>query len=383
MLYLQLNVNFINMRTSGFKIFKIFEIDIHIDYSWLVIFGLVFWIFSINYYPALLPDKQPLIYLILGATTAVLFFSSALLHEIAHSLVSIKNNIKVNRITLFLFGGVAELFEEPKNPSSEFKIASAGPAISIFLGLLFYLLSIAFKEQLTASLLFSTLFQTNMLLAIFNLLPGFPLDGGRILRSILWGATKNIKLATKIASNIGRFIALTMVAFGIFQIIFSGFFSGFWMVFIGLFLYQAAAQSYMELLINEALKKETVENIIRKNTITVKPQLSINELLTEYFLKYKSESFPVIQNDEIIGLVTLKDLQKHNQNELANARVWDYMRRFPYNLFVKVDDQAVKALRLMLSSNINFIPVKDEEGKLKGLLTLEDIADYLNEKKVI
>lgn len=374
------------MRNGGFKLARIYGIEIFIDYSWLVIFLLILWLFTYVYYPTLFPEFSNTTDLMLGFLTAILFFSSALLHELAHSVVSIKNGLNVKRITLFLFGGIAELFDEPKDAKSEFKIAVAGPATSIILAILFYLLSKVFSiyfYYMPAIALCLTLFEVNMILAIFNLLPGFPLDGGRIMRSIYWFFRKDLHAATKVASNGGKIIAFLLIILGIIQILGTGFVSGIWLILVGLFLYRAAGQSYLELLINDALREIDIEKIMRKNVVFVTPSISINELMSDYFLKYNSMSFPVIQQDDVVGLVSLKDVRKKSSEELIDTHVWDLMKSFPHNLNLSPQDKAISALKMMLMEDISFIPVKNKEGKLLGLVTLEGIADYLNEQKII
>lgn len=382
---IETNIKRTIMSSRGFRLGKINTIEIYMDYSWILIFILVIWILAAQYFPVEFPGMSKIGYLSLGIITAILFFLSAFLHELAHSIVAIKNNVKIRRITLFLFGGMSELFEEPSEADKEFKISIAGPTTSILLALLFSIiwnLSDRFIHYSPLTAVASTLFQVNVILAIFNLLPGFPLDGGRILRSIIWVITKDLKRATLIATTSGKIIALAIIFFGILQIIITGMWGGIWLILIGLFLNQTAGQSYMELEIREALKGLTVGNLTTSKIMTLAPNLSIDDALAEYFIRYASMSFPVVENDKVVGLISLNDIRSKVSELSETNRVSDVMRPYPSKLTISPEEKAIKALKIMIDKDISFIPVI-AENKMIGMITLESVADYLNEREVI
>ena len=373
------------MRSNGIKIGKIFGIEIFIDYSWFFVFVLITWLLATKFYPTFNPNSSLWLNLFLGLITSLLFFSSTLIHELAHSVIANGNGLKVNKITLFLFGGIAELFEEPLNAKVEFKVAIAGPLTSIFLALLFFLAYLFIKDNaylLSLILLTSTLAQINLLLAIFNLLPGFPLDGGRILRSIIWSINKDLKESTRIATVAGRAVSLAIIFTGVLRVITTDFFGGIWLVLIGLFLYQAAGQSYLELLIRTALEKVRVGEIMNKNIITVSPFLTVNDLIEEYFLKYNYTALPVVVDNAVVGIVSLDDVRGNAEEMDETTRVHEVMKRFETNIFLSKEDEVLQALKKMIASKINFVSVRDND-RLVGILTIDDIAKYLSDKKVI
>lgn len=228
------------------KLFKIFGVEITIDYSWFWIFFLVFWSFSFSILPALKSGLSLKIYLPVGLLATLLFFASILAHELAHTLVAIRNNININKITLFLFGGVSNLTSEPKTPLVEIKMAAAGPAASVIIGIVLILIS-ALSPLTTQSnillIMLNTIGTLNLGLAIFNLLPGFPLDGGRILRALLWRKTNNFKAATRSAALSGQVLGIFIIAAGFVQFLFTGLIGSLWLSLIGFFLYSAAKVS--------------------------------------------------------------------------------------------------------------------------------------------
>lgn len=373
------------MRISGIKIGKLFGIEIFLDYSWFFIFALMTWALSTEYFPSLNQAVSLTNNIILGALTALFLFASALIHELLHSLTAKRNGLEVNRITLFLFGGIAELFEEPKNAKSEFKIALAGPLTSFILAGIFWVIFLLTKSHnglFNITVIASALAQINFLLGAFNLLPGFPLDGGRILRSIAWHYTKNLKRATQIASDSGKTIAVIVVIFGVIRIIATDTFTGTWLILIGLFLYQAAGQGYMELLIRFALEDIEIKELMNKNVLSISPYLSINELIEEYFLKLNCDTLPVIKDDKVVGIISLLEIRKKSAELTEDSRVYEVMKAFKPNIYLKEKDRAIEALKLMVSHNINFISIVDGD-RLAGILTVDDIAKYLANKKII
>lgn len=369
---------------NGFRIGKLFGIEIFIDYSWFIIFLLITWLFSMSFFPNFFPQFGVATNIFLGVVTSLLFFTSALTHEFMHSLVAKKYGIEVRKITLFLFGGVAEIFEEPNMPSTEFKIAFAGPATSLLLAGIFWIFSYLFSSIYVIDTLFalsSTLYKANFILAIFNLLPGFPLDGGRIFRSIIWYFSKNLILATKIASSTGKFMAILLIVYGVYEIFAFGFFGGLWLVLIGVFLYQAASQSYLELIINENLKHKDVKEFMIRNFPYTEKTTKVDDLINEHFLRNNLERVPVVEGNNIVGTVSLNDIRKIDFKDSEN-KVEDFMKNYPSDIKINENESALNALKLIIRNNLMFVPVISGT-KISGIVTLERIARYLNEQRVI
>ena len=364
------------MRNS-WRLGKIFGIEIYIDSSWLIIFALVTWTLAGQYFPSQNPNWPLLLNWFLGVIASILFFASVLAHELSHSLVAIHQGGKVRNITLFIFGGVAQIAEEPDKPLKEFLIAFAGPLASIAIGIISGIAWLFIHEiSLPLASIFRYLGIINIALAVFNLIPGFPLDGGRILRATIWGFTKNLKLATRIASFSGKLLSFLLIIWGI-RLIFSGLtLNGIWMIFIGWFLYNAATSSYRHLLIKDALREVKVEDLMITNFDTVPPDLSIQKLVDEFILRHRDRGFLVIEGGLVQGIVCLDDIKKMPRERWANTTIREIM--ITKNQLEKVSpgDDAGVALSKLTSKNIHQIPVV-QENRVKGILRRNDILNYL------
>jgi Zn-dependent protease len=356
---------------------KIFGIKIYIDSSWLIIFALVTWTLAGQYFPSQNQNWPLLLNWFLGITASLLFFASVLTHELSHSLVAIHQGGKVRNITLFIFGGVAQIGEEPDKPLKEFIIAFAGPLASIAIGIISGAIWWFFHEvSLPLASIFRYLAIINIALAVFNLIPGFPLDGGRILRATIWGFTKNLKLATRIASISGKVVAFLLILWGT-RLIFSGLIlNGIWMIFIGWFLYNAATSSYRHLLVKDALREVRVEDLMITNFDTVPPGLSIQQLVDDYILRHRDRGFLVIEGGLVQGIVCLEDVKKMPKERWGNTTIKDIM--ITKNQLEKVSpgDDAGVVLAKLTAKNIHQIPVV-QENRVKGILRRNDILNYL------
>lgn len=309
---------------KGLKIGKVFGIDIEIHPSWFIIFGLVVWLFAGNYLPETVPGQSLASYWIFGFVTAVVFFFSVLFHELAHSLMGRRFKIIIRRITLFIFGGVAQMENGAESPKAEFFMAAAGPASSLFLaGIFLGLMQIGGNVFPALALAgFYWLAFLNAMLAVFNLIPGFPLDGGRVFRAILWHFFKNELKATKIASYGGRVSGIIFILGGVFLFVFSGdFFSLIWLGFIGLFLFMVAKQSYQQLVIQKILGRTKVKEIMEREIPAepgvINPEMACSpedDLKTVYErmtrLPRKSAlyfiEFDVVENGGIVGRINIQ-----------------------------------------------------------------------------
>ncbi|MBI5043702.1 MAG: site-2 protease family protein, partial [Nitrospirae bacterium] len=248
------------MFRNSIKLGTILGITIRLDYSWFIIFFLITWSLSAHRLPLLYPDWPQITYWTIGIITSILFFTSVLIHEMAHSLVARKHGIPVNNITLFIFGGAAQITQEPKQAKDEFMMAFAGPAASLVLSAIFWILYLLLRSlSEPIATIFSWLGSINLMLAIFNFIPGFPLDGGRVLRAIVWGATQDFARATQIAAAIGRGIAFLFIFIGIWMIFGGNWVNGLWIAFIGWFLENAATTSYRQVALKDMLQGHTVK----------------------------------------------------------------------------------------------------------------------------
>lgn len=361
---------------GAWKIGTIMGIPIRVHFTWFIVFGLITWSLSTFYFPKAAPDLPAVSYWIKGALAALLLFVSVAFHELAHSIVARKYKLSIESITLFIFGGVAQMKGEPPHPRAEFRIAIAGPISSFLLSALFFLLYM--NTVGGARALFSYLAQINLILGVFNLIPGFPMDGGRVLRSAIWSKTKNFFYATQKASSIGRKIALFFIFFGIFSL-FTRMSGGLWLMLIGWFLYTAAQASYQQSTLQENLSGIKVKDIMVRDIVSLSPQISIDEAVNTYFLKYGYGGFPVIDGGKFLGIVTLKEIKEVPRENWSRVKVSDAF--VPHNTRWEVapEEDIMKALELMITEDKGRIAVTKEEGII-GLITRNGIARYVQIK---
>ena len=367
---------------KGIKLFKVFGIQISLNYSWFIIFGLIAWSLAQGYFPQMRPDLPLITYWLMGLITALLLFLSVLLHELSHSYVALASGIEIKGITLFIFGGLARISREPPDARTEFKIAIAGPATSLALALVFWLSSRGIDFLMPGSVIssiFYYLFLINGILVVFNLIPGFPLDGGRLLRAYIWNRTDNLKEATRIASRVGKWFALLLIFAGFANIITGRLLNGIWFVFIGMFLRQAAAESYQVVVLQHSLEGVKVRDLMTSNVIAVDEGLSVAELVEGYFFKYRYTSFPVVSGEELRGIITLKVVKKLPREEWAYKQVRDIMSGVFSDAVLHPDESAVDALRKMTTEERGRLPVV-EGGRLKGILARNDIMSLFKVK---
>jgi Zn-dependent protease/predicted transcriptional regulator len=365
------------MMSNSWRLGKIFGIEIHIDASWFIIFILVTWTLAGQYFPSQNPTWSPPLNWSLGIIASILFFASVLAHELSHSLVAIQQGEKVRNITLFIFGGVAQIGAEPDTPRKEFLIALVGPltsiAISIVSGMVWWLSREISTPVASIARYLSII---NGMLAFFNLIPGFPLDGGRMVRSLIWGVSKNLKLATQVASFSGKVVAFLLILWGVKQI-FSGLtLNGIWMIFIGWFLYTAAVSSYRHLLFKDALREVKVEDLMITNFETVPPHITIQQLVDDYLLRHRDRGFLVVENGLVQGIICLHDVKNTPRERWSTTTIKEIM--IPKDQLEKVSpgDDASMALEKLSAKNIHQIPVV-QENRVKGLLRRNDIINYL------
>jgi Zn-dependent protease len=382
---------------SGFSIGRIFGIRIFIDWSWLFIFLLVTWNLAGALFPSLHPEWSLGLRLLMGVLASVLFFASVLAHELAHSLMARARGLPVRRITLFIFGGVSNIEREPDTPLSEFLIAVVGPLTSLALGVLFLFIGQSSIGEMAAtsgladffsrldplSTLLLWLGPVNIILGLFNLIPGFPLDGGRVLRSILWAITDNLRRATRWATLVGQAIAWLFILAGIamifgLQIPFfgTGFVSGLWLAFIGWFLNNAATQSYQQVMVEDMLEGVRVSRLMKTSTPAVPPGARVSDLVDHYVMGTDERAFPVVQGDRLLGLVCLEDIRKVARTDWDTVSVENIMTPADQLDIVTPQEDASEALQKLARRDVRQMPVV-QDGRLVGMLRRRDILRWL------
>lgn len=385
------------MLDGGFKLGKIFGIELRLDKSWILIFLLVTWNLAGGVFPTIHPDWSASLSWIIGITASLLFFVSVLVHELAHSLIAKSRGLKVSRIVLFLFGGVSDLEQEPDSPKTEFLVAIVGPFTSLAIGIL--CLSWAGRlpldpnglGEVTINLsqagpiptMLVWLGSVNILLAAFNSIPGFPLDGGRVLRSLLWGISKNLHMATRIASGMGQILALFFIGSGFAMVLGAqvpilggGLLNGLWLVVIGWFLNNAAEQGYEQTVMQSLLQKIPVSRLMRSDATKISPALSVSNLINKHVLKKEENAFPVVKNGHLAGLVCVDNLRDLPQADWKSTKVANIMIPAKDIDTTVPEESASNALSKIEHTKACQIAVL-KKGKVVGLLSRREIELWL------
>ncbi len=364
---------------NSFGIGKIKGIQLEVNISWFIVFGLLTFMLATSYFPEMYPNWGPALRWTLAGIIALLLFGSVLLHELSHSLVSIHLGIKVDKISLFIFGGIAQMEREPDEPKKELKIAIAGPAMSLFLSFLFMILAfilVLLKAPEPVIAAADYIFSMNLMLALFNLVPAFPMDGGRILRALIWHFTGKLHYATKIASSIGGKFGYFLILLGIILMLTGNYINGIWLVFIGWFINQASQSSYKNTIISDIFSKIRVREFMTDKVIAVDNIISVRELVDKYFYKYKFPSFPVKMNEEIIGIVTAESVKKIPQESWDQMTVASIITSLEDNLIVSPEDIVSDVMTKLFSNAIGRVLVMDQD-KLIGIVSRTDILNYI------
>lgn len=367
---------------KGIKLFSVFGIRIYIDYTWFIVFVLVAWSLAYGYYPTKIEDAPLATYLALGIFSSLMLFACVLIHELSHSVVSNNLGIEIKSITLFIFGGVAELTREPDEPGKEFKIAIAGPIASLALAFIFKVfeyLSRTSELGAVPTAFFELIATVNIVLLVFNMFPGFPLDGGRALRAIWWAKTGSIKDATRVTSTIGRALAMVLIFLGVIQL-FSGFFiQGIWAILIGTFLMQAADTGYRQLVMKLSLEGLKVRDIMTTNVIKVDARKTIDEVVNEYFFKYHFVSFPVMYGSTLKGMLSLVEVRGIEKDRWRMVTAEEAAAPINPEHVLKEEEPVEKALENMIKLNIGRAVVM-EGNVLKGIVSRRDILKTIEFK---
>jgi Zn-dependent protease/predicted transcriptional regulator len=381
---------------SGFRLARLFGIEIRIDWSWLLILLLVTWSLGSSFGQVHSNWGTSTVWGV-ALFAALLFFTSVLLHELAHSLVARARGIPVRSITLFLFGGVSSIQHDPDSPGVEFVMAIVGPLTSLVIGVILLLIAAPQVRVVTASAsaaqgiaqlgplptILLWLGTINVVLGIFNMIPGFPLDGGRVLRSILWGISGNLRRATRWASWVGQVIAWLMIVAGIAMVFGvripyfgTGLLNGLWLAFIGWFLNSASSQSYQQMVVHDILEGVSVERLMRTDPPTVSPDNSLSSLVHDHVMGTDEAGFPVMDGDRLAGIVTLDDVRAISRDNWETTNVRDVMTPFEKLITVKPGDDGAVALDRLTQNDIRQLPVVNGQ-MLVGMVRRRDIIQWL------
>lgn len=361
---------------ANVKLGRIFGIPVGLHVSWFLIFGLVTWSLAAGYFPAEYPALPAATYWLLGALTSVLFFGSVLLHELGHSVVALRNGIAVRGITLFIFGGVAQIDREPDTAGAEFRIAVAGPATSLALAALFGALWLLDRPipHLAAPTMW--LARINLMLAAFNLIPGFPLDGGRVLRAIVWQITGSFQQANQVASISGQVVAAGFIGVGVFIVLGGNLFNGLWLIFIGWFLQNAAAATYAQASLKEQLRGVKVGQLMSHDHPRVPTYMSLQDVIEDQILATGQRCFLVVDDGHLVGVLGLRDVAAVSKAARAGTTVAQVMVPWERLSLVSPETELMDALQLMDDRQVAQLPVAVGDQVL-GMISREHVLHYI------
>ena len=360
------------MNRSAISLGRILGIPIALDYSWFLIFALLTWSLATSYFPGEFKGWPVTQYWIVGAVTVLMMFGSVLLHELGHSVVALRYKIPVRSITLFVFGGVAQIGAEPPSAIAEFWIAIAGPLTSFALAILFSLLQPLVGALAPLLAIAKYLAYINGALALFNLIPGFPLDGGRVFRAVVWGITHSLHRATLIAANLGRFIAYGFIVAGVWQIFSGNLGNGLWIAFVGWFLESAASSQIRQQTIQDLLAGHHVSGAMRRDFTAISPDTTLEQLVTEHILGGGRRALVVKQNDRVVGLLTLHNIKTIPRSDWLTTRADQVMIPVAQLKRTSPDVELIDALGEMDRDGVSQLPVMVGD-EIQGVLGRDDV----------
>ena len=368
----------------GIKLTTVRGIEIRIDYSWFIVFALVLLSLSAGYFPQAYPNQPVQVYWLTGFLATLLFFLSVITHELAHSLMAIRSGIHIPEITLFIFGGMARLSEDARDPKTEFKIAIVGPLTSFALAAVFGLIYYALRgiQPSIVVELFGYLSWINVALGIFNLLPGYPLDGGRVLRAIWWWKTGSVVDATRVASDWGKGLAIALMVLGGLQIFAGNLIGGVWIILIGLFLRGIAEASYQEVALRKTLEGARANDVMIRDVVTASPDMSLKRAISDRFLRYGYRGFPVTDDDQVVGLISLDNVKGLSEEEQEKKTVGQVMEPLNGAMTLKEETPVSEALRRSAQNrSSHFLVMRD--GRMVGMVTYTGMLRYMQVRRAL
>lgn len=358
---------------SSLQLGRIFGIPVYINYTWFIIFALVTFSLGSHYFPQNYPGWPSGLYWAVGLVTSVLFFASVVAHELSHSLVARASGIPVRSITLFIFGGVAQITSEATRPRDELIMALAGPLSSIAIAVVcgaVWLMTNTIAEPLAA--LVSWLGAINVSLAAFNLIPGFPLDGGRALRAVLWMTGGDFRQSTRVASTVGVAIAYLFIVGGLWIAFASSLADGLWIAFIGWFLENAAQSSLRQMVLQDSLRGVKVRDVMTSDCVHLSPSVSVEDLVDNYVLPTGRRCFVISDEDRMLGLVTLHNVKELRREDWPVTRVSEIMSPVDQLQVASPRDDVASVLQRMDQEDVNQLPVVDD-GRFLGLIARDNL----------
>jgi len=368
------------MFSRRFQVFRAFGIPIFVDLSWFIVALLISWSLADSVLPNNLPGQSTATYWTLGVIATLGLFVSIIIHELAHALVARTFAVPIRSITLFIFGGVAEMEDEPPSARAEFMVAIAGPIASVVVGVVCFGLAELARGFESAATVFGFLAGLNLILVTFNMIPAFPLDGGRVLRSILWHWRRSLPWATRITSSIGSAFGVVLIALGLYRALFGGdLIGGLWSFMIGMFLRNAAQMSYRQVLIRRALEGEPVARFMITEPITVPRSIPIFDFVQNYIYKHHFKMFPVVDGGRLLGCVSTRTIKQLPQSEWARQSVSSIIESCSADNTIAPDADAMHALAKMSKSGASRLMVVSGD-QLVGILALKDLLKFLSLK---
>jgi Zn-dependent protease/predicted transcriptional regulator len=370
------------MFGRSIPLFRLAGFQVGIDWSWPILAVLITWTLSVQVFPYYYPGLTTGIYWSMGVVAALGLFASIVLHELGHSLVARRYDVPIRGITLFIFGGVAVMDREPDRPWAEFAIAIAGPIASFLVAIACWLLLqavVAVGAGLPAAGVLAYLASINVVLAVFNLVPAFPLDGGRVLRALLWAWKGSLRWATRVASTTGGGFAILLVTFGIYRSVTGDLTGGMWSALLGLFVYVAAQASYHQVLMREELRGIQVRRLMTPGPVAVPPEISLAQLIDDYVYRYHHKMFPVVEDGRLVGCVSLGDIKTMPRERWASTTVSSIMQPCTPATAIAPDADAMDVLSTMHRTQNSRLLVT-EGDRLVGIVTLKDMLEFLSLK---
>jgi len=370
------------MFGRSFNLFRLFGFQVRADASWLLIAFLVTWSLATGLFPFVYEGLSSRTYWLMGVLGAIGLFASIVAHELSHSLVSRQYGMPIKGITLFVFGGVAEMDEEPPRPAAEFWMAIAGPIASVLVAAGMSFLALVGRRYAWPLWLNGTLGYLggiNLLLAAFNMVPAFPLDGGRVLRSALWHWKASLKWATRVTSSIGSGFGLLLIIMGVLSFVGGNFIGGMWWFLIGMFLRNAARTSYQQLVVRRALEGEPVRRFMQREVHSVPPETTLSEFVEDYVYRHHHKLFPVVENGRLRGCMSTRRLKQVPREQWATRTVGDVLEPCSEDNAAPPDADAMKTLVSMSRNGTSRLMVIDD-GRLQGILSLKDLMRFISLK---
>lgn len=367
--------------SGSFRAGKVAGIQLEIHYSWPIIVALLTATLPVGWYPHSVPHHAAAQYWIAGFLMSLLLFLCVLAHELGHSLIARAHGLPVRNITFHIFGGVSNLEREPRRAGVEFQIALAGPVVSVLLGIVLLPLGAAIgNTQPLVSTTLTYLGVGNLLLALFNLIPGFPLDGGRVLRALLWGATGSLRKATRWTAYVGEGIAVLFIFAGVLAFFRGNILAGIWLVFVGWFLYTASPGAGSQPALESALRGVRVADVMNPSPLTVPITVSLDELVHDYLEPHHLHATPVVVSRQLLGLVSLTDVQRVPEEQWEEVPAGHVMVPLERIQVVSPDEPLSEALSLMAAAEVHQVPVM-QSWHLAGMLSHAAIVRYLETRR--